>query len=1094
MNDTENPTINCPSDISVSNDAGICGAVVEYVVNAADNCWVAGTYQTGGLPSGSTFPVGATINTIVAVDNSGNTASCSFTVTVADAEVPVFTECPVSMTVSNVEAQCGAYVEYTVPSATDNCDIPTVTHAGGEGIGNPGFLPVGATTLSYTAVDATGNSTVCSFTVTVVDDEAPVAVCPASIPDVVLDASGNASLPANIGDGSSTDNCSATETTTALAFTCADIGVQAVTLTAVDPSGNTHSTSCSFNVVDNTPPVLTCQDITASLDNAGQFVLYNGLFEVDVTDNCEVSGGGGVSPNIVTCAQAGQVIEVSVFRFDVNDNVGYCTANVTVVDDTPPSILCPATIAVSNDPGLCSAIVNYAITTSDNCSEGSWEQTDGLASGATFPVGTTTNAFLATDASGNTATCSFTIMVNDTEVPTITCPANVQANNRAGYCSAFVEFSIGIADNCGVESLVQTGGLASGASFPVGVTTNSFTAEDFAGNTASCSFTVTVADAEAPTFSVCPEGGIFSSLPDQCGAYVDYELPEAVDNCTTVTVNLVSGTGNSGGFFPVGENIEHYEAVDAAGNVSTCMFSIVVIDDIAPVINCPADMTVGTDAGVCEAVVNYTVSASDNCGSATWEQTGGLSGGSAFPTGMTINTFIATDVIGNIALCSFTVTVSDTEAPTAVCPANIEVSNEQDQCSAVTDFSVSASDNCGVMSTNQTSGLATGSAFPVGTTVNTFEVADAAGNTATCSFSVTVNDTEAPTITCPADVSLENQTGLCSAILAYSITAADNCSGATLVQTEGLASGSAFPVGLTTNTFFITDASGNTASCSFIVTVSDTEAPVVTAELAFIDCINQTDGDLYEVNWTVSDNCDTDPTELAVIALPEMTSPTVIFKKKNKKSLKFKLASNEITVEAPGNTGAQDWWAQIQADGGVAVTLGQEIGMLANNGSDNIQYGFSNSGELTQIKNDSLTLVVTATDDAGNTASHAVETYLQCTGANNNRLAAERTGETGIETDLNSVEESGLTAYPNPFKDQLTIHYELGSASSVSLEMYDLNGRRIASLVQATQEAGVYEVVWNAQSGSVQPLTAGLYVIRLQTNAGVRTSKVQLLW
>ncbi|MEL1241822.1 HYR domain-containing protein, partial [Flavobacterium flavipallidum] len=138
-------------------------------------------------------------------------------------------------------------------------------------------------------------------------------------------------------------------------------------------------------------------------------------------------------------------------------------------------------------------------------------------------------------------------------------------------------------------------------------------------------------------------------------------------------------------------------------------------------------------------------------------------------------------------------------------------------------------DNCSGQSTVQTAGLPSGSAFPKGKTTNTFEVTDASGNKTSCTFDVTINDTEAPAITCPGNIVQSTDTGLCSAVVTYvAPVGTDNCSGQSTVQTAGLPSGSAFPKGKTTNTFEVTDASGNKTSCSFDVTINDTEAPVIT--------------------------------------------------------------------------------------------------------------------------------------------------------------------------------------------------------------------------------------------------------------------------
>ncbi len=133
-----------------------------------------------------------------------------------------------------------------------------------------------------------------------------------------------------------------------------------------------------------------------------------------------------------------------------------------------------------------------------------------------------------------------------------------------------------------------------------------------------------------------------------------------------------------------------------------------------------------------------------------------------------------------------------------------------------------------------TSGLASGSLFPVGVTTVTYEYDDGPGNgPAVCTFTVTVTDTEAPTVTsCPSDIAVVNDLDECGAVVTYTAPVfADNCDGPGLpgTMTSGLASGSLFPVGVTTVTYEYDDGPGNgPAVCTFTVTVTDTEAPTVT--------------------------------------------------------------------------------------------------------------------------------------------------------------------------------------------------------------------------------------------------------------------------
>jgi hypothetical protein len=161
-------------------------------------------------------------------------------------------------------------------------------------------------------------------------------------------------------------------------------------------------------------------------------------------------------------------------------------------------------------------------------------------------------------------------------------------------------------------------------------------------------------------------------------------------------------------------------------------------------------------------------------------------------------------------------------APVITCPANITISTSLNQCSQGVPFTITATGNPApaVVAMLDDHQIFSHHVFPLGTrTVNCFAT-NGIGDTAFCSFTVTVEDRISPKLTCPAEI-IVNPTTMAGAIVNYPLpVATDNCS-ATLTQTGGLASGSLFPIGTTINEFKATDATGNTTTCSFKVTVTD---------------------------------------------------------------------------------------------------------------------------------------------------------------------------------------------------------------------------------------------------------------------------------
>ncbi|WP_157893331.1 HYR domain-containing protein, partial [Salegentibacter sediminis] len=329
---------------------------------------------------------------------------------------------------------------------------------------------------------------------------------------------------------------------------------------------------------------------------------------------------------------------------------------------------------------------------------------------------------------------------------------------------------------------------------------------------------------QAPVITECPSDLTVSADTAMCSASeVQLGMPVTNDNCDSE----VSITNDAPEVFELGETIVTWTVTDEAGNETTCTQTVTVEDNEAPVITeCPSDLTVSADTAMCSAseVELGMPVASDNCDA---ELSINNDAPEVFELGDTIVTWTVTDEAGNETTCTQTVTVEDNEAPVIAEQENITVTTDADSCSALVNFEIpEASDNCGEVSVQLTEGMEPGSEFPVGTTSLTYTATDATGNSSSTSFTITVNDNQAPVITCPEDIFLTIETGLTGTVVNYEAPlASDNCSEVELSLEEGLASGEEFPVGTTIVTWTATDEAGNTTSCSFEVIVEEEELP-----------------------------------------------------------------------------------------------------------------------------------------------------------------------------------------------------------------------------------------------------------------------------
>ncbi|MFL6216136.1 MAG: HYR domain-containing protein [Blastocatellia bacterium] len=224
---------------------------------------------------------------------------------------------------------------------------------------------------------------------------------------------------------------------------------------------------------------------------------------------------------------------------------------------------------------------------------------------------------------------------------------------------------------------------------------------------------------------------------------------------------------------------------------------------------CPQNITANSSAAQCGNTINYPVPSAAAC-----QVTCAPPPGTVFTVGTTTVTCSASGAPS----CSFTITVVDNTPPAITCPFPLTVATDRGKTTAVVNYvPATATDACGVV--DVVCLPPSGSTFALGTATINCTARDLAGNTSNCSFTVTVNDADAPVINCPQNIARELPATQSSAVINYPPpTATDNQPG--VVVTCAPPSGSTFPLGVSTVICVATDVSGNRATCGFSVSLT----------------------------------------------------------------------------------------------------------------------------------------------------------------------------------------------------------------------------------------------------------------------------------
>ena len=494
---------------------------------------------------------------------------------------------------------------------------------------------------------------------------------------------------------------------------------------------------------------------------------------------------------------------------------------VTPSDTVPPTATPPANIQVDSDPGSCDAILAPSDvgspTVLDNCAINSVVNDNPTL---TFVNGVNLLTWTITDSASNTTTVTQTITVNDNEDPVLTIPADILSSN----CNV----DIGVAsatDNCG--GLIPTNNAP--AVFSLGITAVVWQVSDAEGNTVSATQLVTVSDTIAPLNTAPADVTVTTDLDACTASGVALGAPITGDNCTIASIS-----NNAPVNFPIGTTTVTWTVTDAAGNTTLSTQLVTVNDDAPPSLIPPPDIV----SDSCTIILgNPTVS--DNC-AVTFSNDAPLS----FPSGTTTVTWTASDTFGNTVTATQRITFNDSTNPTIfIQDENVLVQTDLGSCfaSGVNLGNIVSNDDCGIVSSGNDAPLQ----FPIGVTIITYTVTDTFGNSTSKTQSVTVVDVEPPVARAKeVDVSLDGNGNL---IIPWGLIdngSSDNCTinnfsilsldGATIyIDQQNLVlkqknkgqnqrkKSSCDLLGTTKAVFLITDSSGNTASTTFNLTITD---------------------------------------------------------------------------------------------------------------------------------------------------------------------------------------------------------------------------------------------------------------------------------
>jgi len=848
------PTANCVAGpINVNLDASGSATIEVADINngSTDNCGIAD--MSLDITSFDCSDVGAPVTvTLTVTDGSGNSSQCTTDVNVFDVTAPTAICQNISVdldgsgnaTITASQIDNGSYDECSAVSLS--LDQTSFTCA-----------DIGPNTVTLTVTDASLNSSTCTATVTVNDNTDPTITCGADINQANDPGVCNAvvAVPAPVTN----DNCSVATVTnsfngTSDASDTYPVGTTTVTWTVTDSNGNSATCDQDITVDDTENPSVTCVagPVNVNLDATGNATITVADIELSSSDNCAIVNKS-LDISSFDCSDIGAPIAVTLTVTDAAGNSDFCSTNVNVLDVTAPTAICQD-ISIDLDNTGNASIVAADIDNGsfDECSAVSLSLSQTAFTCA--DIGANTVTLTVTDASLNSSTCIATVTVNDNEAPSAVCaPFTAQLDASGSVTITGADVDGGSSDNCGIASLDVTPNTFDCSDIATSPHTVTLTVTDASGNTDQCTTTVSVEDnvdpvvqcVSNPTFYLDATGNLFLTTAD-----ID---DGSSDNCGIASMSLSQQLFSCA---DVGSVSITLTVTDVNGNSDFCVTNATIVDDTDPVAVCQ-DITVPLDVTGNASITGNDIDngSSDACGVAS--VTASPNSFTCADVGPNTVTLTVTDVNGNSSTCTSTVTIVDTQNPTAVCnDITIQLDANGDASIVAGDIDGGSNDNCNFsLSASQTDFTCA----DVGPNNVTLTVTDDSGNTDDCVAVVTVEDNIAPTANCQNfTAQLDNTGNVLITAADIDNGSSDNCGIASMSVSPNLFSCADVGTGPHNVTLTVTDVNGNVSTCTSDVTVEDNIAPVVTCpadDEIFIGAGCQIALPDYSGSLTASDAC-----------------------------------------------------------------------------------------------------------------------------------------------------------------------------------------------------------------------------------------------